>query len=380
MNMKTIITKSILIFLLPGLATSLTKAQHLSNEVTIRIKDIYKPEDGGIQIEERELSGKYTEEDINTFLEEETVNRQLQSRRIEVDYTGEDGNRERRRYYRKFGEDKRAITMQIQEEDSENTVPFDSDEVMEKLADRFREFNFTFPDFPEFDMPNFQLDRIFPDIKPGEFPGFNLAPRARLGVTVDTEDGIGASIKEVMPESPAEKFGLQKGDIITGIDGENIKNGADLTSVISKKAPGDEVLISILREGNPFTVVVVLEEGPKLLQGTIRTFPRKEELKLDQQWPWNKNKDNKSLLGVGVQEMTNYNGLKVVRVDEGSPAAVAGIQVDDVIIKFDKHKVESANHLKSLLEDKSGETVKMELRRNGKKLKTVVQLQSKHTR
>jgi serine protease Do len=72
----------------------------------------------------------------------------------------------------------------------------------------------------------------------------------------------GLLIAEVAPNSPASDAGLQQGDIIVSVDGEEITDSANLASLIRDKKPGDQVELVIDRDGQEQTVTVTLEERP----------------------------------------------------------------------------------------------------------------------
>lgn len=70
----------------------------------------------------------------------------------------------------------------------------------------------------------------------------------------------GAYVRGVVEGSPADKAGIQKGDIITHIDGERVteKNGG-LAGIINHKKVGDEIEIKVWRDGNKISFKVKLE-------------------------------------------------------------------------------------------------------------------------
>ncbi len=70
----------------------------------------------------------------------------------------------------------------------------------------------------------------------------------------------GAFVVEVVSGSPAEKAGIQNEDIITKIDGDEIKTGEDVGKIISKKKPGDSVSVEIYRNGETKTLNATLSE------------------------------------------------------------------------------------------------------------------------
>lgn len=64
----------------------------------------------------------------------------------------------------------------------------------------------------------------------------------------------------VVPGSPANKAGIVEGDIILEVDGKKLEGNSTLSSVISKKKPGDTVSLKILSKGEEKTISVKLEE------------------------------------------------------------------------------------------------------------------------
>lgn len=67
----------------------------------------------------------------------------------------------------------------------------------------------------------------------------------------------------VLPNSPAQKADLQAKDIIIKIDGTTIDEKNSLTSLIGRKSVGDEVELTIIRDGNEQTLKAKLEAAPK---------------------------------------------------------------------------------------------------------------------
>jgi S1-C subfamily serine protease len=97
--------------------------------------------------------------------------------------------------------------------------------------------------------------------------------RAELGIAGQTVDAdtaslyglpvtAGAVVVEVRPDSPADRAGLQPGDIITAIDDEPVGSIAELVGRIQQRRPGDEVVLTIARSGtDERTVTVTLGEA-----------------------------------------------------------------------------------------------------------------------
>jgi putative serine protease PepD len=86
---------------------------------------------------------------------------------------------------------------------------------------------------------------------------------AYLGIRVsDASNGSGAEIVSVVSGSPADKAGLQAGDVITSIDGTTIENGDALTAAVAAHKPSDVVSVTVTRNGSTKTVKVTLGVRP----------------------------------------------------------------------------------------------------------------------
>ena len=75
---------------------------------------------------------------------------------------------------------------------------------------------------------------------------------------IEDEDENGVKIMEIVEGSAAEDAGLQKGDIITAINGNTVKMANELTAQLSQHEPGDEVQIAYLRDGKAQTANATL--------------------------------------------------------------------------------------------------------------------------
>jgi putative serine protease PepD len=85
---------------------------------------------------------------------------------------------------------------------------------------------------------------------------------AFLGVSVTdaTGDVAGALVREVTPESPAEKAGLAQGDLITKIDGKAVEGGDTVVGQVRGFKPGQQAQITYVRDGKESSVTVTLQE------------------------------------------------------------------------------------------------------------------------
>jgi len=99
---------------------------------------------------------------------------------------------------------------------------------------------------------------IVGQLRNGETPS-----HARLGVTVQNEVeaglAIGAGIKDVEAGSAGEAAGLQPGDVVLKVDDEIIASVDALVATIRGYRPGDEVTLTVLRDGETLTMDATLD-------------------------------------------------------------------------------------------------------------------------
>ena len=85
-----------------------------------------------------------------------------------------------------------------------------------------------------------------------------IGAQVRTGGEPDEADEAGATITEVMPDTPAERAGLQKDDVIVAVDDLPVSDGIALIVAIRTHLPGDEVEMLVVRGGEESTVTVEL--------------------------------------------------------------------------------------------------------------------------
>jgi len=240
--------------------------------------------------------------------------------------------------------------------------------------------------------------------------------RGWLGVEMaENKDGR-LEIVSVDEESPASLVKLQEEDILVRIDGKDITGGAMLSSEIRKKKPGQDVSLTVQRDGKEMNVKVKLGERPeeenqreferqfpKLFPVPEKTLPSRAPSPLppksplkDKTAPWPPRifglprLESRKFIGVTLEEMTpelaEYFGLKegsgllVNSLSKGSPAEKAGLKVGDVIFKAGGKEVETIDELSGLIQDmKKGEKIKIELLRSKKAMSIEVAVDQEET-
>jgi serine protease DegS len=78
----------------------------------------------------------------------------------------------------------------------------------------------------------------------------------------------GLIVSGIYPDSPAQKSGIQRGDIITAVNGVKAIDGQLVRSIIAKLMPGDQIEISLIRDGA--NMATVATAGIRLPAEAIR--------------------------------------------------------------------------------------------------------------
>jgi len=168
----------------------------------------------------------------------------------------------------------------------------------------------------------------------------SVTPELAKGFSLPSPQG--ALVSSVVDGSPAQKAGLQRGDVITEYNGRKIARSEELPRVVAETPIGREVPMTVLRDGKPVTLTVriaQLEEPSPKVAATGGEKP---------------------VLGVSVEPLTpdmarqlglsESRGILVRGVEDDSPAANAGLRPGDVIVEVDRHPVASVNELRQALD------------------------------
>jgi serine protease Do len=209
-------------------------------------------------------------------------------------------------------------------------------------------------------------------------PGSINENKALLGVLTEKNEK-GAIIKEIMKGTPAEKAGLKADDIITAINGVAINSAEELTQEVGKYMPDTKINITYLRNQQTENTTAILATNNRAATRNYQfidtmVFNMDDMFKMlpPERKEWAP-KPRKLQLGVSIQDMENSKGVKITSVTENSPAALAGIKKDDVILSVNGKSLTDINDLRKMLnETKEGDKWKVDYERGNKKSSTEV--------
>jgi len=226
-------------------------------------------------------------------------------------------------------------------------------------------------------------------------------PRAFLGVRTEEAESGGAMVESVVEGTAAERAGVRAGDVIVGLDGAPIGDSGDLMQEVLSFQPGDRVDLELMRDGRREVLTVDLGEreqhfdfnfdfsGLAQLEGLGEHLERLgEHLEgLDfGKYSFDHHDASKPKLGVHLVQPTSElrehlgapadAGLIVGKVLAGMPAEEAGILVGDLIVSADAREIEDTGDLRDVLRRADGETIELELIRDGAPLRLDVYIPS----
>ncbi len=172
--------------------------------------------------------------------------------------------------------------------------------------------------------------------------------------------GSGALIAGVQNDTPASHAGLQPGDVITAVNGQEVKNPRDLAVDIAAVQPGDEARLQVVHDGDTKTISLKVAELPnEQLASNENGQPSHARIGLALS-PLSPDLRNQ----LDVPDGTH--GVVVRNVEPGSPADQAGLQAGDVIVGVGDKKVGSPSEAASAIRMASKDrAVALRIIRNG---------------
>jgi serine protease Do len=178
--------------------------------------------------------------------------------------------------------------------------------------------------------------------------------RGWLGVQIqDVDEGMaeamdldrtgGVVVGDVIADGPADRAGIERGDVILELNGDGVANVKQLRTEVASTAPGTRVDLLVLRGGRERSITVTLGELPR----SEARGPGSAE-------------DQASVIGLSVQELTPElarrlglsratAGVVVTDVEPGSTAEDAGIRPGDVILEVDREKIDSVREYRAAI-------------------------------
>jgi serine protease Do len=177
-----------------------------------------------------------------------------------------------------------------------------------------------------------------------------------LAKSFDIQETKGVIVADIVGDGPADKAGLKRGDIITGLNGKEVENAHTLSRMVASTAPDTNVTIQVVRDGKSREIKATIGTMPA--EGS-ETVPSKKE----------------STWGVTVQNLTpelaqrfgwdqSEHGVVISSVQPGSPAAESKLRQGDLIKEVNRQKIQNLkDYNQALQKAKKGESLLLLIKR-----------------
>jgi serine protease Do len=174
-----------------------------------------------------------------------------------------------------------------------------------------------------------------------------------LASSLDLGETTGALVANIAPDSPAERAGVERGDVIVEFAGKPITESHQLPALVAESRIGSQAHLTVLRNG-----------AKKTLDVTIANLPAEPERRLS---PREGGRDDSAAWGFAVTDITPQlarghrlardHGVVVTDVEAEGPAAEAGMQPGDIVREVDRAPVESSADLRKALQGRKKDNV-----------------------
>jgi membrane-associated protease RseP (regulator of RpoE activity) len=188
----------------------------------------------------------------------------------------------------------------------------------------------------------------------------------------------GVGVTQVVKDSPAEKAGIRKDDVILRIDGENVTSVRKLNRVVSEVAPDQSVRVTISRAGAEQELSATMGHRKENdFHALLRDTPGNWEWEgpaITKDGPWVFALGGSRRIGISTTELTKQladyfgvtagHGVLVTNVSEDGPAAKAGLKAGDVITAVDGETINDSGDISRVINRKKDGEVTLTIIRN----------------
>ena len=155
-----------------------------------------------------------------------------------------------------------------------------------------------------------------------------------IAKSFDLEETTGTLVGDVLKGGPAEKAGIERGDVIISFDGKPVDGPNTLRNIVAQTEVGKTVPVVIIRDGKEKTINATVGEREEEMQasaGSPSSVPQKAGLTVQELTP-----EIAKQLGYEGDE-----GVVISEIEPGSPASEAGLQRGDLIKEVNRQTVRS---------------------------------------
>jgi serine protease Do len=176
--------------------------------------------------------------------------------------------------------------------------------------------------------------------------GVQIQPvNADIADSLGLKKAQGALVAEPQSDGPAVKAGIQSGDVITSVNGQEVKDARELAKRISSMPPGTNVKLGVVSKGNEKTISVTLGELPHEQREARATTGDNDGSGADVP------KLGLSLAPASKVAGAGSEGVVVTQVDPDGPAASQGFKNGDVILDVAGQRVTTPEQVRKAFAD-----------------------------
>lgn len=175
----------------------------------------------------------------------------------------------------------------------------------------------------------------FGEVRRGVLGVSGRSVTSEIAKAMELEANQGGFIEQVAPDSAASEAGIKAGDVITQVNGKNIKSFSELRGKIGSIGAGKSVKLTIVRgDDDPEVYKVKLKRAENANIAAANIHPMLDGSKL----------------------VNNTSGLGVIvdSVAQNSPAFAVGLEEDDIIVGINRRAVKNLADLRSSLKEQQG--------------------------
>ena len=170
----------------------------------------------------------------------------------------------------------------------------------------------------------------------------------------------GALVADVVKNGPAEKAGIETGDVIVEFNSTKVKTVDNLRNKVSASKPNKNYPLTLIRDGKRKSIRIALEEMPN------------DEILISSNFEENTNEIGIQVSSISRSLRNQYKlssseeGVVVVEVEQNSPSDLAGIEPGDIITRVGTKKCTNPEEFQKLLKDtKKRNMIMLHLKRDG---------------
>lgn len=192
-----------------------------------------------------------------------------------------------------------------------------------------------------------------------------------LAAALGLEQTQGALVSSVVSGSPSDGT-IEAGDVILRFDGREVASSAELPKLVAAAGVGEKVEVVVQRSGKTQTLALALGQFQSAQIEDVETSEMAASSSLEEIGATVANLTDEARNQVGVDETTE--GIVVTSLASSGPAAKAGLQVGDVIVKLGDQAIDTTQSFSEALETQKTDPALLLINRSGRQIFVAVEL------